>query len=133
MQDLCKSHSWLCSGLTHLHHLFLSLWQPFKQELTASTDLLCKTSTWGLTWNGLQATVQATLAALPMDQVNSLIPKGTPKYAQYSRWAEDALVTAIFCILICGSLGTVLIRWFSGFLLDKARLPPSRCPLVLRA
>ena len=67
----------------------------------------------------LQATVQATLAALPMDQVQALIPKNSPVYAENMRWAEDALVTAIFCILICGSLGTLLIRYSRSFLLER--------------
>lgn len=71
----------------------------------------------------MQATVQATLALLPLDQVNALIPKNSPRYAQYHSYANDALVIAVFTILICGSLGTILIRWFSPFLLTKVNLP----------
>lgn len=67
-----------------------------------------------------KATVQATLAALPLDQVNARIPKNSPEYAENARWAEDALVTAIFCILICGTVGTISIRWLAPYLLDKA-------------
>ena len=66
-----------------------------------------------------QATVQAALAALPTDMVNMRIPRSDPKYASYAQYGNDALVTGIFCILICGSLGTLLIRYFSPFLLEK--------------
>lgn len=67
----------------------------------------------------MQATVQATLAALPLDQVNSRIPGNSPEYADNARWAEDALVVAIFCILICGTVGTISIRWCAPYLLEK--------------
>lgn len=65
--------------------------------------------------------MQATLAALPLDQVNSKIPRSSPDYAKNQRWAEDALVTSIFCIIICGTLGTILIRWLAPYLLEKVR------------
>ena len=76
----------------------------------------------------LQATVQATLALLPLDQVNALIPKNDPRYAKYHSYAEDALVIAVFTILIAGGIGTILIRWFSPFLLIKVsfRCRPTR-------
>ena len=67
----------------------------------------------------LQATVQAALAALPGDAVSSRIPRTDPQYAEYTQYGEDALVTAIFCILICASFGTVMIRWLSPYLLEK--------------
>ena len=68
----------------------------------------------------MQATVQATLANLPMDQVQSTYSKSDPAYADNLRWAEDALVTAVFCIIICGAWGTLSIRYLSPFLLEKA-------------
>lgn len=68
----------------------------------------------------MQATVQATLANLPMDQVQSTYSKSDPAYADNMRWAEDALVTAVFCIIICGAWGTLSIRYLSPFLLEKA-------------
>ncbi|EIE25667.1 hypothetical protein COCSUDRAFT_46326 [Coccomyxa subellipsoidea C-169] len=67
-----------------------------------------------------KATVQATLANLPLDQVNEAIPKTDPQYNNYAMWAEEALVTAVFCIIICGAFGTLAIRWFAPVLLDKA-------------
>ncbi len=67
----------------------------------------------------MQATVQATLANLPLDQVNEAIPKTDPQYNNYAMWAEEALVTAVFCIIICGAFGTLAIRWFAPVLLDK--------------
>ncbi|CAK0757076.1 hypothetical protein CVIRNUC_002510 [Coccomyxa viridis] len=67
-----------------------------------------------------KATVQATLANLPMDQVQSTYSKSDPAYADNMRWAEDALVTAVFCIIICGAWGTLSIRYLSPFLLEKA-------------
>ena len=64
--------------------------------------------------------MQATLANLPMDQVQSTYSKSDPAYADNMRWAEDALVTAVFCIIICGAWGTLSIRYLSPFLLEKA-------------
>ena len=64
--------------------------------------------------------MQATLANLPMDQVQSAYSKSDPAYADNMRWAEDALVTAVFCIIICGAWGTLSIRYLSPFLLEKA-------------
>lgn len=65
--------------------------------------------------------MQAALGALPLDQINRAYSPNDPRYAEYRRYGEDALVTSVFCILICGSIGTLLIRWFSGILLDKVR------------
>ncbi len=69
-----------------------------------------------------QATVQAALAASLMDAVRAAYPgPPTPEAARYGRFAEDALVTAVFCIVICSAVGTLLIRWFAPALLDQAR------------
>jgi hypothetical protein len=66
--------------------------------------------------------VQAALAASPMDAVRAAYPgPPTPEAARYGRFAEDALVTAVFCIVICSAVGTLLIRWFAPALLDQAR------------
>ncbi|CAL5227266.1 g10197 [Coccomyxa viridis] len=67
-----------------------------------------------------KATVQATLANLPMDQVQSAYAPTDPAYAENMRWAEEALVTAVFCIIICGAWGTLSIRYLAPFLLQKA-------------
>ena len=69
----------------------------------------------------MQATVQATLANLPMDQVQSAYAPTDPAYAENMRWAEEALVTAVFCIIICGAWGTLSIRYLAPFLLQKVR------------
>ena len=66
-----------------------------------------------------QATVQATLANLPTDAVNAAYPVGDPQHAAYSQWAEEALVTAVFCILLCAAIGTFAIRYFAPLLLSK--------------
>ena len=63
--------------------------------------------------------MQATLANLPLDQVNQVYAKTDPQYASYAQWAEEALVTAVFCIIICGAFGTLAIRWLAPVLLDK--------------
>ena len=67
--------------------------------------------------------MQATLANLPLDQVNAVYAKTDPLYAQYATWAEEALVTAVFCIIICGAFGTMAIRYLSPLLLDQVSLP----------
>lgn len=67
----------------------------------------------------MQATVQATLANLPMDQVDASIAKTDPRYPLYEQWAEEALVTAVFCIILCGAFGTLAIRYTAPLLLDK--------------
>ncbi|KAK9810538.1 hypothetical protein WJX72_012364 [[Myrmecia] bisecta] len=67
-----------------------------------------------------KATVQAALAASPMDAVVAAYKPGTPEYVEYHKWAEDALTIAVFCILICGSIGTILIKWLSPYLLEQA-------------
>ena len=70
----------------------------------------------------MQATVQATLANLPIDQVQSAYKPTDPGYAENMRWAEECLVTAVFCIIICGAWGTLSIRYLAPFLLEKARV-----------
>jgi len=72
----------------------------------------------------MQATVQATLANLPMDQVQSAYKPTDPGYAENMRWAEEALVTAVFCIIICGAWGTLSIRYLAPFLLEKVWAAP---------
>ena len=70
----------------------------------------------------MQATVQATLANLPIDQVQSAYKPTDPAYAENMRWAEECLVTAVFCIIICGAWGTLSIRYLAPLLLEKARV-----------
>ena len=56
-----------------------------------------------------------------MDQVQSTYAPTDPAYAENMRWAEEALVTAVFCIIICGAWGTLSIRYLAPFLLQKVR------------
>lgn len=42
-------------------------------------------------------------------------------------WAEEALVTAVFCIIICGAWGTLSIRYSAPFLLEKVSCPHCCC------
>lgn len=63
--------------------------------------------------------MQAALASLPLDAVTIAYPVGSPLHAQYRQWGEDALTTAVFEILISGTLGCLLVRWFSPVLLQQ--------------
>lgn len=83
---------------------------------------------WHLAWLPDQATVQATLANLPLDAVAAAFPVGDPRRAQYEQWAEDALVTAVFCILLCATFGTLAIRYFAPLLLVRVRPPLCSAP-----
>ncbi len=65
--------------------------------------------------------MQATLANLPLDAVGTAFPPGDPQRAQYEQWAEEALVTAVFCILLCASIGSLAIRYFAPLLLTRVR------------
>ena len=69
----------------------------------------------------VQATVQAALASLPLEAVTKAYPVGSPEYAQYHAWATDALTTAVFEVIISGTLGCLLVRWLSPLLLPQAR------------
>ena len=72
--------------------------------------------------------MQAALAASPMDAVRAAYPgPPTPESLRYTQFAEDALVTAVFCIVICSAVGTLLIRWFAPVLLEHVR-PPRAAP-----
>ena len=87
----------------------------------------------------MQATVQAALALLPRDQVAAVYgsPPTTEQGQRYTEYAQNCLTAAVFAILICGSIGTLLIRIFAPVLLQKVSLleafvlssvcPPSAC------
>ena len=69
----------------------------------------------------MQATVQAALALSPLDAVIAAY-KRTPKSAEalrYTQYANETLTTAVFCILISASIGTLLIRLFGPVLLER--------------
>ena len=63
--------------------------------------------------------MQAALGGLPMDAVNRAYPIGTPKHTQYAGYAQDALTTAVFEIIISGTLGSLMVRWLSPLLLKR--------------
>lgn len=69
----------------------------------------------------LQATVQAALALSPLDAVLAAYKNNlkTPEVVRYVQWANETLTTAVFCILIAGSVGTLLIRIFAPVLLER--------------
>ncbi|KAL3133331.1 hypothetical protein ABBQ38_007206 [Trebouxia sp. C0009 RCD-2024] len=66
-----------------------------------------------------KATVQAALALSPRDAVNAAYQPKSAEGIRYGGYATDALTIAVFEILIAGTLGTLLIRFFAPKLLDK--------------
>lgn len=70
----------------------------------------------------MQATVQAALALSPRDAVTAAYPAGSNEAVRYGAFATEALTIAVFEILIAGTLGTLLIRFFAPKLLDKVTL-----------
>lgn len=56
-----------------------------------------------------------------------------PERPRYLQYAEEALVTAVFCIIICCAWGTLIIRSTAGFLLEKVPPPPGTGPRGLLA
>lgn len=69
----------------------------------------------------MQATVQAALALSPRDAVNAAYQANSVEGVRYGGYATDALTIAVFEILIAGTLGTLLIRFFAPRLLDKVQ------------
>jgi hypothetical protein len=64
-----------------------------------------------------KATVQASLSAVPLALINNNLA-GSPDYAQWQRWGEDCLATGIFAIIVCATLGTLLVFWLAPVLLE---------------
>ena len=69
----------------------------------------------------MQATVQAALALSPRDAVNAAYSPSSEQGIRYGGYATEALTIAVFEILIAGTLGTLLIRFFAPKLLDKVK------------
>lgn len=65
-----------------------------------------------------KATVQASLSAVPLALINRTMVD-SPDYEQWVRWGEDCLATGIFAIIVCATLGTLLVFWFAPILLEK--------------
>jgi hypothetical protein len=62
-----------------------------------------------------KATVQAALAAAPLDAIINAKGPGSPDVA----YGEAILTTSVFAILICAPLGVTLIHYFAPHLLEK--------------
>lgn len=58
-----------------------------------------------------KATVQAALAAAPLERVEAEMgaPEAGAAAAEYTKFGEDALVTILLSVLICGPLGVALV------------------------
>lgn len=65
-----------------------------------------------------KATVQASLSAVPLSLITAYMP-ADPNYAQWLQWGQDMLATGIFAIIICATLGTLLVFWCAPILLQK--------------
>jgi NhaP-type Na+/H+ or K+/H+ antiporter len=72
---------------------------------------------YALAWTP-KATVQASLSAVPLALIKSNMAD-SPDYEQWVRWGEDCLATGIFAIIVCATLGTLLVFWFAPILLEK--------------
>jgi NhaP-type Na+/H+ or K+/H+ antiporter len=66
-----------------------------------------------------KATVQASLSAVPLALINRTMVND-PNYKQWVHWAEDLLATGIFAIIICATLGTLMVFWLAPVLLEKS-------------
>ena len=58
-----------------------------------------------------KATVQAALAAAPLERVEAEMgpPEASAAAEEFSKYGEDALVTVLLSVLICGPLGVALV------------------------
>ena len=56
-----------------------------------------------------KATVQAALAAVPLDMVLSSMTAADPLYEEYVTWGKDILTTAVFSIILTAPIGLVVI------------------------
>ncbi len=66
-----------------------------------------------------KATVQASLSAYPLYLIQLLIPPSDPQYAEWVKWGNEILTTGIFAIIICGTVGTLLVFWTAPLLLEQ--------------
>ncbi len=65
-----------------------------------------------------KATVQAALSAVPLAMINENLAD-SPDLEQWQIWGEELLVTGIFAIIVCGTLGSLMTGILSPLLLDK--------------
>ena len=66
--------------------------------------------------------MQAALGSLPTTAVNRAYAPGTAKHTLYAGYAQDVLTTAVFEIIISGTLGCLMVRWLSPLLLKQVPL-----------
>ena len=65
-----------------------------------------------------KATVQASLSAVPLAMIQEY-KVDDPNYESWVFWGEAVLTTGIFAIIICATLGTLLVYWLAPVLLEK--------------
>ena len=61
-----------------------------------------------------------SFAATPLAMIQS-VKQGEPDYAQWEQWGYDILTTGIFTIIICATLGLLLIHFTSTRFLEMVR------------
>lgn len=65
-----------------------------------------------------KATVQASLSAVPLSMIQTLMAH-RPDYLLWEQWGKEILTTGVFAIIICGTLGTLLVFLLAPVLLKK--------------
>lgn len=68
-----------------------------------------------------KATVQASLSAVPLAMITKH-KQGDPDYESWLGWGQDILTTGVFAIIICGTLGTLMVFWLAPVLLDQQQV-----------
>jgi hypothetical protein len=68
-----------------------------------------------------KATVQASLSAVPLALIQGLMA-GRPDYDVWLQWGQEILTTGVFAIIICGTLGTLMVFLTAPVLLNKGEV-----------
>lgn len=66
-----------------------------------------------------KATVQAALSSVPLSLINHTMVN-SQNFANWVQWGNDVLVTGNLAIVVCATLGSLLIYWTAPYLLDKS-------------
>jgi hypothetical protein len=61
---------------------------------------------------------QASLSAVPLAMIQALTA-GRPDHDVWLRWGQEILTTGVFAIIICGTLGTLMVFVMAPILLNK--------------
>jgi len=77
-----------------------------------------------------KATVQASLSAVPLALIQTLMADRSD-HAIWVEWGQDILTTGVFAIIICGTMGTLLVFLLAPVLLSKGEVRSS-CRRVAR-